>query len=303
VRENIDGTLYSLVHGRLAAGHVDPIEKKPLFNFLPGSRAYSVATVGCNLSCPFCQNHELSFAMRPKGSKASGYEATAGQVAAEAKLSGCASLCFTYSEPTIFFEYMVEMASAAREKGLRNALVSNGFIESEPRRELAGLLDAANIDLKAFDPATYRKLLKGGLEPVLETIRELCAASVWVEVTTLVIPQMNDSERELSQIAEFIASVSTEIPWHVSRFFPRAEFDNRRPTDTATLMLALEAGRRAGLAYVYAGNLPGDSSESTICPGCGEVAIERWGYRVSAVNVTPRGHCNSCGALVAGVFN
>jgi len=302
VRENRDGTLVSLVYGKLAASHVDPVEKKPLFHFLPGTLTYSVATVGCNLACPFCQNHELSFAMRSHAVPY-GYEAPAEKVVAEAVASGCESLTFTYSEPTIFFEYMVDIAALAREKGLLTALVSNGFIEAEPRRELAGLIDAANIDLKAFSETTYRDVLQGKLGPVLETISSLLAEGVWTEVTTLVVPEMNDSAEELKKIASFLASVSPDLPWHVSRFFPRNRWTDASPTPEESLRRAVEAGRRAGLHYVYAGNVPGDPTESTFCPGCGKKVIERVGYDISQMNLGPAGRCPSCNTLVAGIFD
>ena len=301
VRENQDGTLVSLVYGKLAASHVDPVEKKPLFHFLPGTLTYSIATVGCNLACPFCQNHELSFAMRSR-SIPYGYDASAEEVVAEAVASGCESLTFTYSEPTIFFEYMIDIAALAREKGLLTTVVSNGFIESEPRNELAGLIDAANIDLKAFQEKTYRSVLKGKLEPVLETISSLVARGIWTEVTTLVVPEMNDSADELKQIASFIASVSLDVPWHVSRFFPHNQWTQGAPTSDESLRRAVDAGRKAGLRYVYAGNVPGDLSESTFCPGCGKKVIERFGFNVSRMNLGPDGRCPSCSTLVAGVF-
>lgn len=302
VRENQDGTLVSLVYGKLAASHVDPVEKKPLFHFLPGTLTYSIATVGCNLACPFCQNHELSFAMRSR-SVPYGYEASAGAVVAETVASGCESLTFTYSEPTIFYEYMVDIATLAREKGLLTTIVSNGFIEAEPLRELAGLVDAANIDLKAFREKTYRSVLKGRLKPVLETISSLVALGVWTEVTTLVVPEMNDSAEELKQIASFLASVSPDVPWHVSRFFPRNQWTDGAPTPDESLRRAVDVGRKAGLRYVYAGNVPGDPTESTFCPGCGKKVIERFGFNVSRINLGPAGRCPSCNTLVAGVFN
>jgi pyruvate formate lyase activating enzyme len=303
VRENRDGVLYSLVYGRMAASHVDPIEKKPLFHFLPGSRTYSVSTVGCNLSCPFCQNHEISLVNRGDDSPIAGYPADPDRVVSEAVRSGCESLCFTYTEPTVFFEYMADMAQLARKRGLRTTMVSNGFVMPEPRREMAELIDAANIDLKAFDPETYRKVLKAKLEPVLDSIRELHDAGVWIELTTLVVPGMNDSEKELTRIAEFISGLDKDIPWHVSRFFPSHRWRDRRPTGVETIRMALEIGRRAGLNYVYAGNLPGDSSESTFCPGCKQKAIERWGYRIGSRNLDADGLCGSCRTPIAGVFD
>ena len=303
VRENRDGRLYSLVYGKLAASHVDPIEKKPLFHFLPSSRTYSVATFGCNLSCPFCQNHDISLARHGRKDLPRGYDAEAVQVVDEAVISGCGSVCFTYSEPTIFFEYMKDIAEVAKSRGLGVTMVSNGFIEQLPLKELCSLVDAANIDLKALRPETYRKILGGRMEPVLDTIRTLVDCGVWTEVTTLVVPGMNDNEEELSSIAEFLVSVSKDLPWHVSRFFPGNKYDDRPPTNPDTIRLALETGRRAGLKYLYAGNIPLDRSESTFCPSCGKAVIERTGYFVSAENLTDGNHCAYCGEIIAGVFN
>jgi pyruvate formate lyase activating enzyme len=301
VRENRDGVLVSLVYGQLATAHVDPIEKKPLFHFLPGSSAYSVATVGCNLTCPFCQNHTLSLACR-RGPDMSGYRVSPEKVVEQALAARCESLCFTYSEPTVFYEYMVDMARPAREKGLKTVIVSNGFIEREPLAELIPLIDGANIDLKAFSGETYRKVLKARLEPVLETIRELHARGVWIEVTTLVVPGMNDSEAELSGIASFLAETGTEIPWHVSRFYPGYRWEDLPATPGSSLLRAMEIGKKMGLKYVYGGNMPGELSENTFCPGCGRMVIERLGFTVRSMHLGPDGRCRSCGAAVDGVF-
>ncbi len=303
VRENRDGVLFSLVYGKLAASHLDPIEKKPLFHFLPGSEAYSVATVGCNLSCPFCQNHEISMAMHRGIAAPPGYDAPVENVVSDALASGCRSICFTYSEPTIFFEYMADLARAARQRGLRTSMVSNGFIEQEPLAELCTFIDAANIDLKAFEQQTYRKVLGGRLEPVLETIKGLHEAGVWTEVTTLVVPGMNDSEQELSRIAEFVASVSVDIPWHVSRFFPNHEYNDRSPATLPLVRRALDAGAHAGLRYLYAGNFPGDRSESTLCPSCGTMVIGRIGFVVTEMALRGGNRCAFCNGLIAGVFD
>ena len=301
VRENQDGKLVSLVYGKLAASHIDPIEKKPLFHFLPGSSAYSIATVGCNLSCPFCQNHELSLAWRGR-EQIGGFDADPEQTVAEALSSGCQVLCFTYSEPTVFFEYMLDLAILGKEKGLKTTMVSNGFIEPEPLKELCSYMDAANIDLKAFSEKTYRQILKGRLQPVLDTISTLLSLGVWTEVTTLVVPEMNDSDEELREIASFLAELGNEIPWHVSRYYPRNLWTGPDPTPVSTLRRALQIGREAGLKYVYTGNVPGEPSESTACPGCGQLVIERWGFTVSQLRLQPGGRCSSCNTRIAGVF-
>ena len=300
-RENQDGKLVSLVYGKPAASHIDPIEKKPLFHFLPGSSAYSIATVGCNLSCPFCQNHDLSQACRGR-ERIGGFDAEPEQVVAEALNSGCQSLCFTYSEPTVFFEFMLDLAILGKEKGLKTTMVSNGFIEPEPLKELCSYMDAANIDLKAFSEKTYRQILKGRLQPVLEAISTLSSLGVWTEVTTLVVPEMNDSDEELREIASFLAGLGTEIPWHVSRYYPRNLWSSPGSTPVPTLRRALQIGREAGLKYIYAGNVPGEPSESTACPECGQLVIERWGFTVSQLRLQPAGRCSSCNTKIAGVF-
>ena len=301
MRENRQGKLVSLVYGKLAASHIDPIEKKPLFHFLPGSSAYSIATVGCNLSCPFCQNHELSLACRDQPGIGGG-DTGVEQIVAEAVNSGCKSLCFTYSEPTVFFEYMLDLAVLGQERGLKTSMVSNGFIEPGPLKELSPHMDAANIDLKTFSEETYRKVLKGRLQPVLDTISTLSSLGVWIEVTTLVVPGMNDSEEELKEIAAFIAGLDPEIPWHVSRFYPRNVWSGPEPTPISTLRHALQIGREAGLKYVYTGNVPGEPSESTACPECGQLVIERRGFTVSRLRLEPPGRCSFCKTQIAGVF-
>ncbi|MEA2064364.1 MAG: AmmeMemoRadiSam system radical SAM enzyme [Gemmatimonadota bacterium] len=301
VRENKDGRLVSMVYGQPAALHADPIEKKPLFHFLPGSSAFSVATLGCNLSCPFCQNYTLSSPGRDDP-VVSSRPVPPEEIVSQAEASGCRTLCFTYSEPTVFFEYMLDLARLAKEWDLRTTMVSNGFIEQKPLEELAPWMDAANIDLKAFKEETYRKVLGGKLEPVLETITSMKKLGIWLEVTTLVVPEMNDSEQELGETAAFLARTSENIPWHVSRFHPAKDWAGVRPTGLDKIRLALEAGRREGLKYVYAGNVPGEPSESTICPGCGKTVIERYGFSVGQISLDPGGLCSHCGTIIKGVF-
>lgn len=302
VRENVDGQLVSLVYGKLAAAHVDPIEKKPLFHFLPGSTAYSIATVGCNLSCPFCQNHDLSFAGR-RNPEIHGYQTSAEKVVEETIATASRSVCFTYSEPTIFFEFMLDVAKLAKEKGLKTVMVSNGFIEKEPLRELAPFLDGANVDLKAFQEHTYREVLKGDLKAVCDTIASLPGLGVWCEVTTLVVPGMNDSYEELKEIASFIAGCGAYIPWHVSRFYPQNKWLHLPPTPVSELRRAIEAGREAGLKYIYVGNVPGERSESTFCPSCGKAVIERFGYSIGGYDLDSGNHCRHCQAIIEGVFD
>lgn len=297
VRENISGVLHSLSYRRLIAEHVDPIEKKPLYHFLPGSLSYSIATMGCNLSCLHCQNWEISQVK----DRVEGYDVPPGKVVERALDAGCRSISYTYTEPTVFAEYVLECAELAREAGLKNVLVTNGFTAPEVVKELAKCTDAANIDLKGFSGEFYRRVCGGRLEPVLESIRAYHRLGVWVEVTTLLIPGYNDSEEELRGIAEFITGLSRDIPWHVTRFHPEHRLMHVDPTPVSTLRRAREIGREAGLKHVYIGNVLGEG-EDTLCPECGRVMIRRYGFDVVS-NLLADGTCPACGALIAGVWH
>ncbi len=305
VRENRDGTLYSIFYGRPIALSTDPIEKKPLYHFLPGTTSLSLATLGCNFQCEFCQNWDIS----QYGRLSSYREGDARrrippeEVVAEAESGRCASISYTYSEPTIFFEYAHDIGLLARERGIRNVFVTNGYMSPEAVEASTVFLDAANVDLKAFRRETYRRLIKGDLEGVLDSIRRLHAKGVWLEVTTLVVPGMNDSPGELADMAAFIADVDPSIPWHISRFHPDHQFTDRPPTPLETLELAYRAGLDAGLAHVYVGNVPGHPSDDTACAQCKETLIRREGFRVRENRIGPEGDCPGCGKPVAGVFS
>ena len=298
VRKVVGGELRSLVYGHPVGGAVDPIEKKPLFHFRPGSATYSYATVGCNLSCTFCQNHSLS---QVQGHVAqSAYVSPEALVEAAAK-DGCRTIAHTYSEPTIFLEYALDVARAGNAQGIDSVFVTNGFIGTEARAEMATVIRAANVDLKAFSELTYRTVCRGRLQPALDSIIALVAAGVWVEVTTLVVPGLNDSPEELSDIARFIASVSPQIPWHVSRFHPDYHMVDRGVTPASTLAAARNAGAEAGLQFVYVGNLPGAEGEDTFCPGCQKVVVRRHHFTVVESLLTS-GCCSLCGHQLAGVW-
>jgi len=277
---------------------VDPIEKKPLFHFLPASSAFSFATLGCNLKCTFCQNHEISQArLEPRHDPFVRPEL----IVQEALANECAVIAHTYSEPTIYYEYAYDVAVEARRCGVRNVFVSNGYINRAPLQAIAPCLDAANIDLKSFSEATYKETCKGRLGPVLDTIRLLHELSVWLEVTTLVVPGLNDSPRELSAIAEFLSSVSTSIPWHVSGFHPAYHMQDRDATTREGLEAAVRIGKAAGLEYVYGGNLRLRNGENTECPSCGATLIERERFSVASNRISG-GCCPDCGHKIAGVF-
>ena len=301
VRENRKGTLYSLVYGKAIATHVDPIEKKPLFNFLPGSLAFSVATAGCNMTCLHCQNADISQAPRETG-RIMGEQITPEELVEAALQGGCRSIAYTYTEPTIFFEYALDTARLARGQGVKNIFVTNGYMTEEALEMINPVLDAANVDLKSFNDDFYRKICGARLQPVLETIKRMHEQGIWLEVTTLIIPGHNDSDEELEAIGRFLSGISPDIPWHVSAFYPTYLLTSAPPTPAATLRRARKIGQAAGLRYVYTGNIPGDDGENTYCPNCGKIIIERTGYRVGAINIRD-GNCAFCSTPVAGVWS
>lgn len=307
VRENREGTLYTLVYGIPLSQAVDPVEKKPLFHFYPGSTAFSIATAGCNFRCAFCQNADISQMPRDRG-QIWGRQASPEEVVRAARRHGSRSIAYTYTEPTIFFEYSYDIARLAREVGIASVYVTNGYMTREMLELFQGVgdghepwLDAANVDLKAFRDETYKKVCGARLQPVLDSLKSMKELGVWVEVTTLVVPDMNDSEAELGEIARFIAGeLGVETPWHVSRFHPDYQMYDRGPTPAATLRRAYELGREAGLRYVFVGNMPGAHLEDTDCPNCGRTVIGRWGYQVTQRHIQD-GRCSTCGAVIDGV--
>jgi pyruvate formate lyase activating enzyme len=301
VRENQDGTLYSLVYGMVVAENIDPIEKKPLFHFLPGSRSYSIATAGCNFMCLHCQNFDISQYPKKHEGRIPGMARDPAAIVQEAKFNRCATISYTYTEPTIFMEFALDTARLAKEQGIRNVFVSNGFMTKESATALAEVIDGDNVDLKSFRDDFYRKVCKARLQPVLDTIQRLKQSGVWLEVTTLVIPGLNDSKEELTEIAQFIKGVGPEIPWHVSAFYPTHQMLDRPRTPAATLLMARNIGLEAGLRYVYTGNIPGQGGENTYCYGCGELLIERVGYTIKGF-ILQDGKCPKCQAAIDGVW-
>jgi pyruvate formate lyase activating enzyme len=298
VRENREGTLYSLVYGKVIAKHIDPIEKKPLFNFYPGSKSYSIATVGCNFRCLHCQNSDIS--QYPKEHPGiPGEETTPEEVVREAERTGCQSISYTYTEPTIFFEFAYDCARLAKEKGIKNVFVSNGYTTPEATRMIAPYLDANNIDLKG-DDNFYKKLCGARQQPVLDTIKLMKELGVWVELTTLIIPSYNDSDDFFRWAAGFIKSVDGAMPWHVTQFYPTYKLLDSPRTPVRTLRRAREIGLEAGLKYVYEGNVPGEGGENTYCPSCGELLIKRIGYTLDNINLR-NSKCGNCGTGIAGV--
>ena len=300
VRENRDGTLYSLVYDRIIARNIDPIEKKPLFHFLPGSLSFSLATPGCNFRCKHCQNADISQLPRDKGGLVPGEPVSPAEIVEAALRHHCASISYTYTEPTIFFELAYDTAKLARKAGVKNVFVTNGYITPEALREISPVLDAANIDLKGFTDDFYRNICGARLQPVLDSIRLYKELGIWIEITTLVIPGHNDSENELRQIAQFVRSVGEGVPWHVSRFHPTYKLIDQPRTPLETLKRARQIGIDEGLRYVYEGNIPGEGEE-TICWSCGKSLVKRYGFSVEENHIKD-GKCGFCGAKMDGVW-
>jgi pyruvate formate lyase activating enzyme len=300
VRENRDGVLYSLVYDKVAATGIDPIEKKPFFHFHPGTLAYSMATMGCNFSCAHCQNCHLSRSPADRG-EISGKAIAPRQIVATARGHGCLSLSYTYSEPTVFAELVLDTSRIAKEEGLYNTWVTNGYASPELIEQLAGLIDAANIDLKAWSKDFYKTVCQSKLDGVLDTIKRMHRMGVWIEITTLLIPELNDDPGEIERLAGFIAEVDVNIPWHISRYHPAYRMQTKPITPIEALAAARETGRKAGLKYVYAGNVPGNEGENTDCPQCGKLLIHRYGFSIRSLHLEGD-QCPDCGEKVAGRF-
>lgn len=299
VRENRGGTLYTLVYGRTISQAVDPIEKKPLYHFRPGSLSFSIATPGCNFRCEWCQNWEISQMPREQH-LIGGHPATPEQIVDGARRARCRSIAYTYTEPTIFFEYSHDTARLARAAGLANVYVTNGFMTPEMLEMARHWLDAANVDLKAFRDETYRRFIGARLQPVLDSLLKMKALGIWLEVTTLIIPGLNDDPEELRELAEFLhRELGPDTPWHISRFFPHYHMRQTPPTPVGTLHQAEEIGRAAGLRYIYLGNVAEETN--TFCPGCGNLLIRRLGFSVAENNLLADGTCPDCGLTVPGV--
>ena len=300
VRENRGGILYTLVYGKAVAEHVDPIEKKPLFHVQPGSTSYSVATVGCNFRCLHCQNSTISQPVA-EGFRITGVNLAPEEIVRKAVAAGCSSISYTYTEPTIFYEYAFDTAVLAREAGLKNVFVTNGYITPEALAHIRPYLDAANIDLKGYSESFYREVVHAMLGEVLDSIVEYKRLGIWIELTTLIIPDYNDSDAELTGIARFIADkVGVETPWHVTQFYPTYKLTAPPRAPVATIRRARQIGLDAGLRYVYEGNVPGEGGENTYCPDCCELLIRRLGFYVEE-NRIREGKCPSCGTFIDGI--
>jgi len=295
VRENQEGILKTLVYGRLIARNIDPIEKKPLFHIFPGSLSYSIATVGCNFKCLFCQNADIAQMPSDNDGMIMGDLFTPEDIVNAAEKGNCKSIAYTYTEPTVYFEFAYDTAKIAHEKGITNVFVTNGYMTSEALEMISPYLDAANVDLKAFNKKFYKEICKAKLEHVKETLKLMKSLGIFVEVTTLLIPGLNDDKHELD-----VESLGPETPWHISRFHPTYKLLDRPSTPLETLIMAREIGIKTGLRYVYTGNVPGENSENTFCYKCNNILINRLGFYVRK-NLIEDSKCTHCGAQIDGV--
>jgi pyruvate formate lyase activating enzyme len=299
VRQNEEGTLYSLVYGQAIAQHVDPMEKKPLYHFLPGTQAYSIATPGCNFRCLWCQNSGISQTPRQRTAAAAPVTHPA-DVVRDAQASECPTIAYTYTEPTIFAEYAYDIARQADARGIHNVMVSNGYMTEQMLETFHPYLDAVNVDLKAFRDQTYRHYMGGRLQPVLDNLKTMKRLGIWVEVTMLIIPGLNDDPGELRGAAQFIVDqLGPQTPWHLSRFHPAYRMSDIPPTPMATLQLARAIGREVGLRYVYLGNVAGGTD--TTCHQCHRQLLRRSTWGVAENRITGEGRCPDCHTPVAGV--
>lgn len=299
VRENRGGRLFTHVYGKVISRNIDPIEKKPLFHFYPGTRSYSIATVGCNFRCLHCQNYEISQMPRERG-LILGEDVTPEEIVRDALNHKSSSISYTYTEPTIFMEYAYDVSRLAVSSGLKNVFVTNGYMTKEALLEINPFLHAANVDIKSFREDFYKRVCGARLSPVLDSITLMKEIGIWVEITTLIIPTQNDSEEELRDIARWIYKTSPSIPWHISAFYPAYKMTNLPRTPVSTVERAREIGLEEGLRYVYTGNIPGDPGESTYCYNCGNMLIERYGFYVTE-NRIKDSTCPYCNVEIDGV--
>ena len=301
VRRNVDGELFTRVYGRSTNLQVDPIEKKPLFHFHPGARALSLATVGCNFSCEHCQNHSISQWPRwhDPDAPVPGRPCSPEEIVSAAEETDSLVVAYTYTEPTIYMEYALDTARLAAERGRKNVFVTNGYMTAEAVELIAPYLHGANVDLKGTDDRVLKREVKAQHGPVMRTIKDLHARGVFVEVTTLIVPGSNDDDDQLQKIAGFIAGLDPQMPWHVSRFHPTYQRTDRPATPESTILRAIEIGAEAGLHHVFVGNLWGAEAESTRCPGCQAVVIQRRAYTLGKINLQD-GKCTACGHAISG---
>jgi pyruvate formate lyase activating enzyme len=301
VRENRGGVYYTLVHSRVCAAHVDPIEKKPLFHYLPGTVAFSIATAGCNVNCKFCQNWDISQS-RPEQIPAD--YAPPQRIATIAKQNNCPTIAYTYSEPVVFSEFLMDTADAGHAAGVRSIVVSNGYIQQDALKQAYGKMDAVKIDLKSFTDSFYSKVVTGQLKPVLETLVTLRKMGKWTEIVYLVIPTLNDSEAEFRSLAQWIkTNLGPDVPLHFTQFHPEYLLKNLPITPVSTLERAKAIADAEGLHYVYIGNVPGHPSQNTYCPQCRKLLVERVGFTASSLLIRKDGACPQCRHQIPGIWH
>jgi pyruvate formate lyase activating enzyme len=301
VRQNDNGKLRLLVENKAIAVNLDPIEKKPLFHFLPGATAFSLGTLGCNFGCEFCQNWDISQAPKEATIEFWGEDWPPQKIVNYCQENNIPIIAYTYNEPTVWTEYALAVMKLAQKAKIKNVWVSNGYMSKETLELITPYLDAINVDLKSFREEFYQKIVHAHLAPVKENIKKIWKLGIWEEITTLVIPGLNDSEKELQEIAQFLVKISPDLPWHISAFYPAYKMINISPTPKETLIRAYNIGKKAGLKYVYTGNIPDVNYESTYCPHCGTKIIERWGIEMIKNNLK-EGKCPKCGTKIAGRF-
>jgi pyruvate formate lyase activating enzyme len=301
VRENDGGTYYLIVYGKICAAHIDPIEKKPLFHFLPGTTAFSIATVGCNMSCKFCQNWEISQA-RPEEVHAA--ESAPEKVAGEALTYDSPTIAYTYTEPIVWNEYVRDTARLGHDRGLRSVMISAGYINSEPLTALTRVMDAVKIDLKAIEDGYYRSICSASVQPVLDTLLQVRESGTWLEIVNLIVPTLNDDDAKIAALCKWVVeNLGDDVPVHFTRFYPTYKLRNLPPTPLASVVKARQIALDHGMKFPYVGNVPsGHPGESTYCPGCGQVVVERAGYRILSMALKD-GKCSSCGTVVPGVWS
>jgi len=302
VRENKQGTFHSLVYPKLISSSIDPIEKKPIFHLKPGSYSYSIATVGCNFKCTFCQNSNIAQMPSDHNGLIQGKDVEPAQIVDQALKTGCESISYTYTEPSVYFELAFETAKLAKESSLLNIFVTNGYMSTKALETISPYLDAANVDLKSFNDKFYQKYCKARIEPVKENLKTMKALNIMVEITTLVIPGLNDDKDEINAMAHFICNeLGEDTPWHISRFHPSYKMGDRGSTPINTLEMVYQAGKDAGLRYVYTGNAPGLESENTFCHSCNALLIKRYGYTIE-VFLKGKGKCPQCDTQAFGIY-
>lgn len=301
VRENHGGNYYSTVYGRACTYHVDPIEKKPLFHFLPGTTAFSIATVGCNLDCKFCQNWEIS---QEHPENVDAYKLGPAKLVETTRSYGSPTIAYTYTEPIVYFEYALACARAGHDAGIRSVMISAGYMNREPMVEVAGEMDAIKIDLKSISDDYYKDICSGSLEPVLRTLATIRESGTWLEIVNLMVPTLNDTDDDVEGLCKWIKeNLGSDVPVHFTRFYPTYKLKNLPPTPVATVERAREIALANGIDFPYVGNVPsGHPGESTYCPGCGELVIKRAGYRVLSMDIE-KGKCPGCGAEIPGIWS